>query len=125
MTAPVGLVDLEEDDRFIPIDRSHLAEGECECGNVAFHARGQRVRCGACRRADADAGPGVAPAPRVLPLLGQGYPPHPTAGREDYPAPEFTSRSSAIDLFTPGPVVKLAEKARKAGWRVRVQTSRG
>jgi hypothetical protein len=37
----------------------------------------------------------------------------------------LTSRDEPEGVIVPAPVEKLAEKARKAGWRVKVQTSRG
>lgn len=46
--------------------------------------------------------------------------------REPFPAPEFTSRDQDQQPeILPGPVMKLAEFAREAGWEVRVQASQG
>lgn len=116
----------EDDDRLIPIENSHLSEGRCVCGAVALVAPGRRPRCGTCLRADADAGTGIAP-PRVAGLapLGQGHPPAAASGRGAYPAPEVTSRDDWNGEGAPSAFLKNAQKVRAAGWRVKVQRSRG
>lgn len=115
-----------EDDRLIPIERSHLMWGRCTCGARALVAEGRRARCSVCALADADsARPLSLPVGRELPPLGAGYPPAPAAAREAFPAPLVTSRDEWDGSGTPSPVVKLAEKAREALWSVRVQRSRG
>lgn len=115
-----------EEDRLIAISNSHLSEGHCACGAVALVAPGRRPRCGVCLRADADAGSGIAPPPVAgLVPLGQGFPPAPPAGRAPYPAPEVTSRDEWDGGGAPSAFLKNVEKARAAGWRVKVQRSRG
>lgn len=124
MTAPFE-VEIEDDDKVIPIENSHLSRGRCGCGQTALFAPGRRPRCGACIRRDADVAPAPVFSAEILPPLGQGHPPAPSAGRSDYPAPEISSRDSWDGSDAPGPVVKLADRAHRAGWRARVQRSRG
>lgn len=116
--------EIEEEERLIPIDRSHLMWGRCRCGASALVAPGRRARCSVC--ALADAGRAVEPAPvDWLPKLGQGFHPRLAAEREAFPAPEVTSRDPWDGDGCPSPVLKLAQKAREASWSVRVQRSRG
>jgi hypothetical protein len=122
VTAPFE-IEIEED-RPIPIERSHLMTGRCRCGAVALAAPGRRLRCGTCIRADAETA--VAPPPlEDLAKLGQGYPPTPPQSGGPFPVPEVTSRDCWDRTDAPAVVTKLAEKARKAGWRVKAQRSRG
>jgi len=117
-----------EEDRLIPIENSHLSEGRCECGAVALVAPGKKPRCGGCLRADADRVTEVPPVPAALKpllLLGQGHPPAPLAGRVPYPEPEVSSRSEWNGEGAPSAFMKNAERSRAAGWRVKVQRSRG
>lgn len=130
MTAPVEafpIFEIEEDDRVIPIENSHLSRGRCVCGEVALFAPGQRPRCGNCIRAAADAVTAAPARPLIaLPLLGQGHPPHPPEVAEPFPPSEITSRDPwGEEDPAPAVVATLAQKARKAGWSVRVQRSRG
>lgn len=123
---PEFLAPGEDDDRLIPIENSHLSEGRCACGSVALVAPGRRPRCGKCLRADADTGSGIAPEPvaGILPL-GQGDPPLPPEGRAPYPLPEVSSRDAWDGKGAPNAFTAAVEKARAAGWRVKVQRSRG
>lgn len=127
MTAPEVFEAPIEEDRFIPIENSHLLRGRCSCGATALSAPGQEFRCGMCRRADADAGTGRASlADRGLfRALGQGHPPAPPAEREPFPAPEVTSRDAWGGEGAPSAFRKLAQRARNAGWAVREQRSTG
>ena len=115
-----------EDDRLIPIERSHLMWGRCRCGAAVLVAPGQRGRCSSCGLADAGhASPLSLPEGRELVPLGTGYPPKPPEAPEAYPVPLVTSRDEWDGSDAPSPVLKLAEKARAASWDVRVQRSRG
>jgi len=105
MTAPVGLIEIEETDAPIVSAEALAARPvrRCKCGKVSL---ADQVQHGdqVCR-------------PFTL---------APARGADPYPAPEFTSRDDQGDgTDVPSPVVKLAEKARKAGWRVKAQRSRG
>lgn len=113
-----------EDDRLVPIERSHLMWGRCPCGARALVAEGRTARCSVCALADADGAREPARLAGVTPL-GQGYPPAPPVAREAFPAPLVTSRDAWDGSGAPSPVLKLAEKAREASWDVRVQRSRG
>lgn len=116
--------EIEEDERLIPIERSHLMWGRCRCGARALVAAGQLARCSVCTLADAQDARVPAMLAGVQPL-GQGYPSRVAVVRETFPAPEVTSRDPWDGSGTPSPVLKLAEKARDASWGVRVQRSRG
>jgi hypothetical protein len=122
MTAPFEIE--IEDDRLIPIERSHLMRGTCSCGAVALVAPGRHPRCGTCLKADAETAVEPASPERFVPL-GQGYPPRPALADEAFPAPEVTSRDEWDRTGAPAVVTKLAEKARTAGWQVKAQRSRG
>lgn len=118
-----------EDDRFIPIENSHLSWGRCTCGARALVAPGvRRVRCASCLVQETGAGQGVAElAGRYAPVVGYplGRGVAPVAQRLEYPAPEVTSRDPWDGDGCPSAVAKLAERAREASWDVRVQRSRG
>lgn len=116
--------EVEEEERLIPIERSHLMWGRCRCGASALVAAGRRARCSSCALADAALAREPEPVAGVAPL-GQGFPRHEAAVAEPFPAPEVTSREPWNGEGTPSPVLKLAEKARAASWAVRVQRSRG
>lgn len=121
---PEFLAPGEDDDRLIPIDRSHLSRGTCQCGATALVAPGRRPRCGKCLRSDAASA--VAPAPvSGLPPLGQGHPPRNTSGRVSFPAPEISSRDEWDGESAPSALAKVAQRIAAAGWRVKVQRSRG
>lgn len=124
-----GLAEIEDEDRVIPIGNSHLSWGRCACGTRAlFDPRSVRhAKCGTCLlAAAANATLPELPANWAkVPPLGQGHPPAPPVEREPYPEPEITSRGCWDATDAPRPVATLAGKARKAGWRVRAQRSRG
>lgn len=124
--AVFGIAEIEDDDRIIPIENSHLSWGRCACGTRALFdpASVSQVRCGGCLALAAEKAVAPDPVPG-LPPLGQGYPPAPPAQREPYPAPEISSRDEWDGEGAPRAVETLAAKARKLGWRVKVQRSRG
>jgi hypothetical protein len=65
--------------------------------------------------------PAMPPWPRAF---GQGEAPE--VPRVPYPAPAVSSRDGEAPPFDmPGAVLKLAEKAREAGWEVQVTYARG
>lgn len=104
MTAPVGLQEIEEAEAPVIHAAAMIPRPvrRCACGTVAV---GDEVRHG-----DTECVPIVLSAP---------------AGREDYPAPEISSRDEWDRQGAPLAVAKQVQKAVAAGWRVRVQRSRG
>ena len=105
MTAPVGLIEIEE------------AEApEVSAAVLSEKAPARRCACGSVRLADQVRHGETQCRPFTLAPARTGAP---------YPAPETTSRDCWDGCEAPSAVEKLAEKARKAGWRVKAQRSRG
>lgn len=145
MTAPVGLIDLEEEVEYEEIVGAPLTEITCErCGAVQVilpltHAPG--FWCGACRPPlvafpdpDRDLYPVLAGPPAPLPteVVSTTYAPEPknkvekVTKERPYPKPKVTSRDEPSGAEpVPGAVAAWAEKAADAGWRVKVQRSVG
>jgi hypothetical protein len=122
----------EDDDRLIAIENSHLFRGRCACGADALAAEGRTPRCGTCLLNDAATAvepprPAIGVGSANPFRLGQGRPPVRSSGRAPYPAPEVTSRDEPDwnGDGAPSAFLKNAEKVRAAGWRVKVQRSRG
>jgi hypothetical protein len=111
-----------------PVEASHLMRVTCcACGapRGALAAAGQelRARCAAC------IGTSVAVSAE---LRGQytpafGWSARPAAvpvGLSEHPAPSVSSRDGVGTQY-PSAVLKVAERARGAGWKVRPQYARG
>lgn len=138
MTAPWMPPELEIEAR--PVPASHLMRVRCSvlgCGGCALAApdRLAVARCTECL-----GGSQSVPAGSMPYTVPVGYPnPYGAVSvdagpvSEPFPAPSVSSRIDAVDwpgalpsgVVVPGPVVKLAETASAAGWRVRVQRSVG
>lgn len=124
--------ELEFDDAVegIAIENSHLGWRRCECGASALADQAWRgaAQCGECRRRAAGAGHGWANlAGRYTAVHGFELKRQAPAEavREAYPAPEVTSRDPWDGTGAPSALLKQAERAVAASWRVRVQRSRG
>lgn len=104
MTAPVGIQEIEE----VEAPEVHA--------EVLKPRETRRCRCRKVRPADQVRHGDDACVPFTL---------ADRAPAAAYPAPEVTSRDEWDGEGTPTAVTRQAEKARKAGWRVRVQRSRG
>lgn len=125
-----GLADVEDDDRVIAIERSHLVRGRCRCGQSAIYSPEHRSRaeCGTCL-ADRVGRPDVSDLlGRYGPVISTAQPERAESriavGTAVYPRPEWTSRS-AVEAPVPGSVLALAAEAERAGWLVAIQSSRG
>lgn len=104
MTAPVGLIEIEE------------AEAPVVAAEVLVPRPVRRCACGSVKLADQVRHGDEVCRPFTI---------APAREADPYPKPEITSRDHWDGVDAPSPVAKLAEKARKAGWRVKAQRSRG
>lgn len=125
-----GLAGVEDDDRVIAIERSHLVRGRCRCGQIAIYSPEHRSRaeCGTCL-AERVGRPDVSDLlGKYEPVISMARPeraePRAAVGTAAYPRPEWTSRD-AMGVPAAGSVLSLVTDAERVGWRVAIQSSRG
>ncbi len=113
-----------------PIPASHLLRVRCaHCGRsaAALAAPGQEraARCTNCIGSGVTA-PELAGAYTPGRFIARPVPAEPLAGLDPHPAPEVSSRDEEPGgALYPSAVLKMAQRAREAGWDVVQQYARG